>query len=156
LRAGFALDKEVPVEDAFRPGTRWLGVVVGVVLALAVAAQPAAASTNKCDREFSFSFQAYKRLCMHVVGIALYVQDVKITRNEPGSICNWRAAFKIYPPHHRRRRTYKGKKHVGCSFVQASYTFHPKRNFPNQSRICAFWFNNGDRQDAAPCATIHK
>ena len=132
-----------------------LGLTLGAALLLSMVAQPAGASTNKCDREFSLSLGFYKRLCMSVTGVALYVQDVKVTRNEPGSICNWRAAYKVYPPG-RRAITYKSRKRLGCSTVQASHTFHPRRNYRNNSRICAFWFNDGKRQDAAPCATIHR
>lgn len=132
-----------------------MGITLGAACLLGMAAQPAAASVSRCDREFSANPLDYKRLCMNVTGIALYVQDVQVTRNEPGSICNWRAAYVVYP-RGRRAIKYKGRKHLGCSFVQASYTFHPKRNYPNHARICAFWYNDGKRQDAAPCATIER
>jgi hypothetical protein len=133
--------------------TQALAALALAVPAAGVSSAPAAATSFGCTFEPG---TGASYACLTVVGTGLYVDHVRVTRNNPmTSICNYKAKFVVHAPDGRVWRFYSPF-HRGCSWNTAWMDIAVGRSFPNNSRGCGHWFEMGHWLPGVPCETIHR
>jgi hypothetical protein len=136
---------------------RWpLPAVAAVVTAGSLgAAAPAGASAEGCTG----APNGY--VCVQVEGESRYVERLGAVRGKASwsAICDYRAKVVVRAPS-GRKWVYKSPFHRGCSWGRAWFDWYPRRNFPHNSRVCSWFYEDGSRrrwgkrQGGVPCVTI--
>ena len=130
-------------------------IVTTASVGVGAAPSPAAATANVCT---SISGVPGDHMCTRVVGSGTHVEYARpaVYRVNPQSICNYYATFTVYNSAGTKIYTATSAYHKGCLFAAlfASRQINVYRSFPNNSRACGSWFQDGGRLGTA-CATLH-
>lgn len=116
---------------------------------------PAAASADGCTGA------PYGYVCVQVEGERRYVERLGAVRGKANwsAICDYSAKVVVRAPSGRKWR-YRSPFHRGCSWGRAWFDWYPRRRFPHNSRVCAYFYEDGTRrrhgkrQGGVPCVTI--
>lgn len=128
------------------------------VAAMAISAgapAPAVASADGCTGA------PYGYVCVQVEGEGRYVERLGAVRGKANwsAICDYSARVVVRAPSGRTWR-YRSPFHRGCSWGRAWFDWYPRRRFPHESRVCAYFYEDGTRkrhgkrQGGVPCVTI--
>jgi len=117
-------------------------------------AAPAAASANVCT---SISGAIGDHMCTYINGSGTYVNYARVAvyRVKPQSICNYYATFTVYDSSGVKIYSKTSAYHSGCLWGYfASRQIDVYRSFPNNSKACGSWFQDGGRLGTS-CARIY-
>jgi hypothetical protein len=140
--------------------TWWSRLLLAATMALALTggavatATPALATANVCT---SISGQIGDHMCTYINGSGTYVNYARVAvyRIAPQSICNYYATFTVYDSSGVKIYTKTSSYHSGCIWGYfASRQIDVYKRFPNNSKACGSWFQDGGRLGTS-CARLH-
>jgi hypothetical protein len=97
-------------------------------------------------------------VCIYVWGSADYVNQVRAVRGKASGslICNWQAAMFVNDSAGRRLETRWSPVQHRCDVGRAWFDFYPRKIYPDHSRVCVSWYEDGVKQGGSPCETLHR
>ena len=139
------------------------GVVSGVVLSLALAG-PASASSVGCTG----GGEGVDQVCLNIDNPrgeeGLEIERFQVRHDDLGSvlglpvspeqICNYHATLTIDPPGAGNAYVRESSRHEGCSWGVAWMDF-TGGTYPDGTKACGRFYENGEQQGGAPCNVIH-
>jgi hypothetical protein len=96
--------------------------------------------------------------CIRVIGSGLHVDSVRAVRNKESAdfICQYSARVFFHKPDGTTDTRDSQIVHNGaCSPGDAWIDFNIGADYPNGTRVCTAFYENGDQQGGQPCETIH-
>jgi hypothetical protein len=126
------------------------GALATTALVLSAGASPARADSYGC------TWAPYGNVCILIEGSGLYVSHVRVRRAkiDYGLICNYQARMTVRTSTGRLVDRRWSPYHRGCTPVWAWFDWYPRRTYPNNSKVCTAFFENGDLQ-GRPCNYVH-
>lgn len=140
-----------PAGRRSRLGRLALGGLAAVALAVGIGPSTALASADGC----TYTQFPDEYVCGTVKGKKLHVDEVTVIRGKVagGTIKNYHALVTVQAPNGSRWE-FTSAVHKGKSYLRAWRTLKLDRSFPDNSRLCGSFFENGDYQDTV-CFKIH-
>jgi hypothetical protein len=124
-------------------------VATGIAaLALSLHASPAAADSQGC----TYTNFPNKYVCLSIYGRGTHVDKFVVVRGKldrgDNGICNYEARVNVTAPDHATW-DFTSEHRGGCEQGRATRTIRVDRDFPNGSRACGSFYENGQLQDSA-------
>ena len=140
------------VQPQGRARRRGVGALVLLAPALLVLGVPlvARASSNGCTAA------PYGAACISVSGRGLRVEYVSVTRvkADPSFICNYQGRMTVTNSSGRVIEKRSSSRHKGCTTGTAWFDWDLRKDYPNNSKVCASFLEGGIVQGTA-CKKIH-
>jgi hypothetical protein len=134
------------------PWRHGFGTLLLLVPALVVLGVPrvARADANGCTAA------PYGMVCIVVEGDGLRVDHAAVVRDkaDPAFICKYRGRMTVTDRSGKVIDKRYSSRHKGCTPLRAWFDWYPKKKYPNNSKLCTTFFEDGEEQGTA-CATIH-
>jgi hypothetical protein len=130
-----------------------LGAVVAATTATALSLGASEASADS----YGCTWAPWGNVCILIEGSGTYVSHVRVRRAkiDYSLICNYRGKMTVRNRYgtliERRWSPY----HAGCTPIWAWFDWYPRRYYPNWSRICTAFYENGVLQ-GKPCNWVHR
>jgi hypothetical protein len=124
--------------------------VATIALLLSVEASPASADSYGC------TWAPYGNVCILIEGSGLNVRHVRVRRAKIdwSLICNYQARMTVRNASGRLIDSRWSPYRRGCSVAWAWFDWYPRRDYPNNSKVCTAFFENGELQ-GKPCNYVH-
>ena len=138
-----------PSRHVIRSGIVGLLAVVGLVLlALSLRVAPAAADSQGC----TYTDFPNKYVCFSIYGDGTHVDKFVVTRGRlargDNGICNYEGRVRVTAPD-GTTWNYTSDHRAGCQVGRATRTIGVNRDYPNGSRACGSFYENGQLQSTA-------
>jgi hypothetical protein len=131
-----------------------LAVAGLAALALSLHAAPAAANSEGC----TYTNFPNKYVCFYIYGRGTHVDKFVVIRGRldkgDNGICNFEGRVRVTAPDHTTW-DFTSDYRAGCQQGRATRTIRVDRDFPDGSRACGSFYENGQLQDSA-CNKIER
>jgi hypothetical protein len=141
----------------YSPAPTRAKLVLAVFAALATATVLLSSAGKASADSYGCTWAPYGNVCILIEGSGLYVSHVRVRRAkiDYGLICNYQAHMTVRTSTGRLVDSRWSPYHRGCTPVWAWFDWYLRRNYPNNSKVCTAFFEQGQLQ-GKPCNYVHR